>query len=104
MFFLKRGENETQSVAENIQIGRWCGKIKGRKGNVQLPSCLIGVLPLSDLANNFCYSFFFSSASNWRIAWMPSLQAHGPLMQPPGHAITSIIFVGHLPDLAYARN
>ncbi len=33
-----------------------------------------------------------------------SLQAHGPLMQPPGQAITSIMRVGHLPVLAYARS
>ena len=38
------------------------------------------------------------------MAAIPSLQAHGPLMQPPGQAITSIMRVGHLPVLAYARS
>ena len=46
------------------------------------------------------FYFFFISASKRRSASALSLHEHGPVMQPPGHDITSTILPGHLPVFA----
>ena len=74
-------------------------------GNTQDNGIIFGLINENDLTRfwedeGIHYYFFFISASKRRAASPPWLQAHGPVMHPPGHDITSTNLPGHLPVFA----